>query len=111
MAGGKGDGGEVVLQTAWLRRFYHSLHFYHIEPSESDSSRAIEVIYPGEINWDGGPDFFNARLRIGSIVWAGNVEVHRKASEWLKHKHHLDPAYDSTILHVVVRMICLSIAA
>lgn len=102
MAGGKGDGGEVVLQTAWLRRFYHSLHFYHIEPSEADSSSAIEVLYPGEINWDGGPDFFNARLRIGSIVWAGNVEVHRKASEWLKHKHHLDPAYDSTILHVVV---------
>ena len=91
MAGGKGDGGEVVLQTAWLRRFYHSLHFYHIEPSEADSSSAIEVLYPGEINLDGGPDFFNARLRIGSIVWAGNVEVHRKASEWLKHKHHLDP--------------------
>ncbi len=102
MAGGKGDGGEVVLQTAWLRRFYRSLTFYHIEVETGEVHPRVEVLDTGEGNPDGGPNFFNARLRIGSYVWVGNVEVHRKASEWIRHKHHLDPAYDSTILHVVL---------
>lgn len=61
----------------------------------------IEVISPGEYNRDSGPDFFNSRLRIGNVEWAGNVEIHVKASDFNNHRHNSDPFYDNIILHVV----------
>lgn len=61
----------------------------------------IEVINPGEHNTDAGPDFFNAKVRIGNTIWAGNVEMHIKSSDWLVHKHDGDRTYDNVILHIV----------
>lgn len=61
----------------------------------------ITVIDPGRLNTDAGPDFFNSKVRIGDTEWAGNVEIHVKASDWYRHGHQHDPAYDSIILHVV----------
>ncbi|CAN5294084.1 DUF2851 family protein [soil metagenome] len=55
----------------------------------------------GIANTGAGPDFFNARIRIGNQVWAGNVEIHIKSSHWYAHKHEEDPNYDNVILHVV----------
>ncbi len=66
----------------------------------TDGSK-IHIANPGRHNLDAGPDFSNARILIGETAWAGNVEIHVKASDWFVHKHHVDPAYDSVILHVV----------
>ena len=60
----------------------------------------IAVIDPGIQNTDAGPDFFNAKIKIDGTVWAGSVEIHEKASDWLLHHHDSDKAYDSVILHV-----------
>jgi len=62
----------------------------------------IEVIDPGLYNTNSGPDFSNAKVRIGKTLWAGNVEMHIKSSDWYLHNHHSDSAYDNVILHVVV---------
>jgi hypothetical protein len=61
----------------------------------------MQIVKPGEHNHDAGPDFINAQVRLGETLWAGNVEVHTRSSDWIRHKHNLDEAYDNIILHVV----------
>jgi len=68
---------------------------------QTESGDMLVILHPGDQNVDGGPDFFNARLRIGGTTWAGNVEIHVLASSWFKHGHQFDHAYDNAILHVV----------
>lgn len=61
----------------------------------------LEILHPGTANRDAGPDFSNARIKIGTTLWAGNIEIHTHPGEWKKHGHHQDDAYKSVILHVV----------
>ncbi|MCB9251639.1 MAG: DUF2851 family protein [Flavobacteriales bacterium] len=62
--------------------------------------KKVQMVYSGTYNLNSGPDFLNARIRIDSTLWVGHVEIHLSSSEWFQHKHHLDKAYDNTILHV-----------
>ncbi len=66
----------------------------------------IEIIDRGKKNEDAGPDFFNAKIKIGETVWAGNVEIHLTSSDWNRHRHHNDKSYNSVILHVVEKAGC-----
>jgi hypothetical protein len=85
---------EVFLQYAWQHKIYHP-------ELVSSEGQTIEVIHPGIKNTDGGPDFFNAKIKIDGTLWAGNVEIHQNADEWYQHQHHTDAAYNNVILHVV----------
>ena len=68
---------------------------------KTTDGRSVEIISTGQPNSDSGPDFFNAKIRIGDTVWAGNIEIHQKSSHWYQHKHDMNAAYDNVILHVV----------
>jgi Protein of unknown function (DUF2851) len=68
---------------------------------KTTKGEAIDIQDFGEHNHNAGPDFLNATIRIGNTTWAGNVEMHVKASEWMQHKHQTDKAYNNVILHVV----------
>jgi hypothetical protein len=61
----------------------------------------INLTSVGTHNLNSGPDFFNSKLRIDNQLWAGNVEIHVKSSDWFLHNHETDKAYDNVILHVV----------
>jgi hypothetical protein len=74
--------------------------FYHADKLIDQDGNLIEVIHPGEYNHDSGPDFFNARIRMCGTEWAGNVEIHTRASHFELHGHHRDHAFDNVILHV-----------
>ena len=63
--------------------------------------KRLQIINPGVINNDAGPDFFNATVMIDGNTWVGNVEIHVRASDWHRHRHTDDPAYRNVILHVV----------
>ena len=65
------------------------------------SNLPVTIISTGTPNLNSGPDFFNAKMDIGGQLWAGNVEIHLKSSDWYLHNHETDPNYDNVILHVV----------
>jgi len=69
----------------------------------TEKNDKIEIISSGQHNTNSGPDFFNAKVKIGDTLWAGNVEIHTKSSDWNLHRHTDDDAYDSIILHVVLK--------
>ena len=84
--------------------FLHYLWKYSLYDQErlfDNEKNKIIVLNPGDYNRDAGPDFFNARISVGGIIWAGNVEIHTKSSHFDIHGHQNDPAFDSVILHVV----------
>lgn len=91
---------EAVLQALWAERRFDARDLATTEGA------AVEILHPGYLNRDGGPDFRDARIRItgpgGSLVWSGDVEVHRTSGEWLLHRHDGDPRYDRVVLHVVL---------
>ncbi|MBC7383898.1 MAG: DUF2851 family protein [Bacteroidia bacterium] len=87
---------EELLQYIW--RYKYLLN----QKLQTTRGEPVQIILPGQLNRDSGPDFFNARLQLGNTIWAGNIEVHIKSSDWKKHKHQLDKAYDNVILHVVL---------
>ena len=94
------DNMEKLLHYVWQHRIF--------PPGElhTTDGRTVEIINPGLHNLDAGPDFFNAQLRIGEAYWVGNVEIHCLASDWYRHHHDSDPAYNNVVLHVVEREDC-----
>ena len=86
---------EKLLHYVWKHRLFP------LTPLATTQGQEVEVIDPGLHNSNAGPDFFNAKVRIGGTLWVGNVEVHDKASEWYSHRHDRDAAYDNVVLHVV----------
>lgn len=86
---------EEFLHFIWENKLYHT-HKLHTAKGES-----LEIINPGYRNSDSGPDFFNARIKIDGTLWAGNIEIHSRASDWYRHHHTDDKAYSNVILHVV----------
>ena len=87
---------ENLLHFIWQQKLFMRFEQFTTEGMK------VEVIDTGRHNTDGGPDFFNAKIRIGEQIWVGNVEIHINSSDWYKHHHDSDTAYDNVILHVVL---------
>lgn len=87
---------EDFLHYLWK---YKKFHWQKAKVADGEN---LVLIDTGRHNQnESGPDFFNAKLKIGEQLWAGNVEIHLRSSDWYFHQHETDPAYDNVILHVV----------
>ncbi len=87
---------EKILYFVWKYKLYATKQLM------SSEGQVIEVVHTGMQNFDAGPDFTNAQIKIDNTLWAGNVEMHIKASDWNKHGHQKNKAYNNVILHVVL---------
>lgn len=85
------------MQYVWKHRLWRS------EDMVTNTGKKVRVVDPGLLNTDAGPDFFNAKIEIDGHMWVGNVEMHYRATDWKRHRHDSDKAYDSVILHVVAK--------
>ena len=87
---------EAAIQDAWVRGLFDARDL------RTTDGEALRVIDRGRLNRDSGPDVAGARVEVGGLLWAGDVEVHRTSAEWEAHGHDRDPAYRRVVLHVVL---------
>lgn len=85
---------EQLLHYVWKHKMFP------LTELKTTDGLSVEVVDPGLHNMNAGPDFFNAKVKIGGEMWVGNVEIHDKASDWYAHGHDKDAAYNNVILHV-----------
>lgn len=86
---------EEFLHYIWRNKKFPSLNLY------TQQNQSLKIISFGQENRHSGPDFENCRIRLDDTIWAGNIEIHVRSSEWYRHNHHEDDAYSNVILHVV----------
>jgi hypothetical protein len=86
---------EILLHYVWKYKLYESSSLV------TSNGKILEIIDHGTYNSNAGPDFFNAKIKIDGEIWVGNIEIHTMASDWYRHRHYEDKAYNSVVLHVV----------
>ena len=88
---------EILLHYIWQKGLFLGL------PQFTTDGHRVVVLSTGRHNTDAGPDFTDVRLLIDDVEWVGQVEIHLDSTDWYRHHHDTDPAYDHIILHVVRR--------
>lgn len=86
---------ERLLQYIWQFQYFNQNDLLTIEEEQ------VQIIHPGVYNTNQGPDFIDAKIKIGTTIWAGSIELHIHSSDWNNHKHSGDANYKNVILHVV----------
>jgi len=86
---------ESFLHYIWQHQYYEKSNL------RTTTGASLQILTPGNLNFQDGPDFRHAKILIDQIQWVGPVELHLKSSQWYQHRHQSDPAYDQVILHVV----------
>lgn len=87
--------------TEKLLQFIWGFGYFNKAALDTTDGESIAILFPGTLNHNSGPDFINAKIRIGDTTLAGNVELHLKTSDWRRHRHESDAAYKNVVLHVV----------
>lgn len=89
---------EQLLHYVWKHKIFP------LKELKTTSGQSLEIIDTGLANRNAGPDFFNAKIKVDGVLWVGNIEIHTHSSDWIKHGHHTDAAYDNVILHVATHI-------
>jgi hypothetical protein len=90
-----------MIMTERLLQFIWQFQYFNKGELKTISGEELQIIFPGNYNTNQGPDFTDAKIKIGKTTWAGSIELHLKASDWNKHNHQHDKNYNNVVLHVV----------
>jgi hypothetical protein len=88
-------GGEKLLQYIWQFQYFNKAEL------QTTAGEKLQIIFPGKLNTNQGPDFTNAQIKIDNTTLVGSIELHLKASQWNEHGHNNDSNYKNVVLHVV----------
>lgn len=86
---------EKFLQNLWKNKVFNPINFKDTE------GNPIEILDFGTLNTNSGPDFHSAKIKTQNLTFFGNIEIHRKSSDWYLHKHQKQSEYQTIILHIV----------
>ncbi len=86
---------ESFLHYIWQFQYFRK------DDLKASEGEALQIFQPGMLNSNAGPDFEEAKIKIGKLEWRGSIEIHIKASGWNDHHHSDDQAYENVVLHVV----------
>ncbi|HET9747162.1 MAG TPA: DUF2851 family protein [Chitinophagaceae bacterium] len=89
------------FMTERLLQFIWQFQYFNTSELKTAAGEDLQIIFPGTYNANQGPDFADAKIRIGKTTWAGSVELHIRASDWNRHNHQVDKNYNNVVLHVV----------
>lgn len=91
---------EEHLYKVWERQFLHNKETFNNE-FITLTGKKVKILFCGHRNSDSGPDFKNAKILLNETLVLGDIELHLKSTDWYSHKHHINPEYNNTILHIV----------
>ena len=89
-----------MITESFLHFLWQTLRF-SVQQLQTTTGESVQILKQGKLNANAGPDFLEARIRIGEVEWAGAIEIHLAADDWFSHQHHHNPAYNQVILHIV----------
>lgn len=89
-------GGEKLLQYIWQFQYFNQSEL------QTTTGESLEIVFPGKLNNNQGPDFTNAQIKIENTTLVGSIELHLKTSQWNEHGHSRDTNYKNVVLHVVL---------
>ena len=69
---------EKLLQYIW------QFQYFNLSDLVTEEGEQLQIIHPGGINSNQGPDFTDAKIKINETVWAGSIEIHINTSDWKK---------------------------
>ncbi|MCX7697493.1 MAG: DUF2851 family protein [Bacteroidales bacterium] len=61
----------------------------------------LTIYFHGMENRFDGPDIIGCVARTNDAWLVGNIEIHRKSSDWYVHGHHMQKAYDQVLFQLV----------
>ena len=65
---------------------------------ELENGKKAILLSPGKANTGEGPDFLGAKILFGKCMKEGDISIHCRVSDFIRHGHVADPAYDHVIL-------------
>lgn len=87
---------EDLLQYIWKFQLYNKGNL------ATTDGHSLVIFNPGLHNKNQGPDFLEAKIKLGEEEWIGHIEIHLRSSDWDAHRHSEDINYQNVILHVVL---------